>query len=275
MLVGELGEAELRARPQHQLLREARRVHGSQRARIDEVGDEVAVRHRVDAVAERARETELLRDGRGIDVIGNARERTGAERRHGRALPRLGDARAVAAQRLDVREQVVREGDRLRALQVGIARQHRVDFGFGASHERGRERLDRGVELVQQLDDQQAKVERDLVVAAARRMQLAAGGADALGERALDRGVDVLRVGGPDVRPGLDLCGDVPKGGGDLFRLFTTDDLLASEHARVRDAAAHIVQRDALVELERRREIADARVEGSREPPRPQRLRRG
>ena len=234
---------ELRARPEDQLLRETRRVHRGERADVGEIGDEVTVGDGIDAVAERARQIELARDRRRIDRIRHARERAGTERRHRRALARLVHAHPVAPQRLDVREQVVRERDRLRALQVRVSRHHRVDLGRSPLDESPREREQRAVETVQQLDDEQAQVQRDLVVAAAAGVQLSADGAGALGQHALDRRMHVLRIGGPREGPVRDLGRDALELAHERGGLVLRDDALTPQHPRVRDAAAHVVRR--------------------------------
>ena len=175
VLVGELGEAELGAGPQHELLGQTRCMHRGERARVRELRDEVAIGDGVDAVAERPGELQLFRDGGGIDRIRHAGERAGAERRDRRARSRASAIRARSRRRsLDVREQVMRERDRLRALEVRVAGQHGVDLGLGALDERQRERFRRTIKVVEQLDDEQAQVERDLIVPAARGVQLAA-----------------------------------------------------------------------------------------------------
>src|SRR5262249_45062573 len=53
-----------------------------------------------------------------------AGERGGAERTFVEALPRVGEAAAVARRHLDIGEQMVPEGHRLGGLQVGEARHH-------------------------------------------------------------------------------------------------------------------------------------------------------
>src|SRR6185503_5249791 len=146
--------------------------------------------------AERALEAELLRDRLRVDGIRHASERARAKRRDRRAVARLGDAPAVAAKRLDVRHEVVRERDRLRALEVRVPGHRRVHFELGALEKRERETLHRTVERVEQLDDEEAQVERDLVVAAAGGVKLPAEGADALGEHALHGGMHILSVTG-------------------------------------------------------------------------------
>src|SRR5205814_4676937 len=117
--VTDLRESELRAGPKDELLRQPRGVDRAQRRDERQLGDEVPIRDRVDAVAERALETELARDRVRVDRVWRAGEGRRAERRDTRALASLRDASAIAPDGLDVREQMVREGNRLSALKVG------------------------------------------------------------------------------------------------------------------------------------------------------------
>src|SRR5258708_12538300 len=80
----------------------------------------------------------------------------------------------------------------------------------------------------------------------------------------------VLRVAGPRERAGPELIGDRLETGDERGRVLCRKDLLPAEHPRVGDASAHVVERDALVELERRGERADLRVEPPCEPPLPE-----
>ena len=69
-----------------------------------------------------------------------------------------------------MREEMVRERDRLCALQVRISRHHGVDLAGGPLHQGTREREKSGVEPVEQLHDEKAQIERDLIVSAAAGM---------------------------------------------------------------------------------------------------------
>ena len=63
----------------------------------------------------------------------------------------------------------------------------------------------RRVEGIERVAHIQAEIQRDLVVARARRVQTAAGGSDQLGQPALDVEVDVLELGREDEASALDL----------------------------------------------------------------------
>src|SRR5438552_844712 len=80
-------------------------------------------------------------------------------------------------------------------------------------------------------------------------------------EHPLDRRVHVLRVRGPRERAGPELGGDGVESGDERIRVVRPEDALTSEHPGVGDAPAHVVQGDALVELEGRRERPDRRIE--------------
>ena len=110
-----------------------------------------------------------------------AGQRTGAERRHRGALVPVPQAVDVAGQRVHVGQQVVGQQHRLGVLQVRHARHRDVAMPLGqpdrARVSRSAIALHEPADVVAQV---QAKVGRDLVVAAAPGPQLAAEGAEAL-----------------------------------------------------------------------------------------------
>src|SRR6266550_4822262 len=118
-----------------------------------------------------------------------AGQRAGAQGRCRGALSGLGDALAVPPERFDVREKVMREGDRLRALKVRVSGEDRLHLILSTRDERSRELEHRALEIVQQLDHEETQVERDLIVAASCGMKLAGDLARARAQSMLDRGV--------------------------------------------------------------------------------------
>ena len=120
--VVEHGEAELLGRPQHPLLADPREVHAHEREIEQRLGHEVAVAHRVERVVEHLREAEIGGVAGRVDRERGTRQRTGAERRHVEPVDGREQAVDVAGERPPVGHQVVREQDRLRALEVGVAR---------------------------------------------------------------------------------------------------------------------------------------------------------
>ena len=119
-------EAELRRRPEHDLLGEARQVHGADRGR----GRAPPARNR----GRRRRRANWRSAGRSRAPSRSSRGRSGTRCR--RAPPRragirsaacgIGEAAAVARQHLDIGEQMMAEGHRLRALQMREAGHDRV-----------------------------------------------------------------------------------------------------------------------------------------------------
>jgi len=81
----------------------------------------------------------------------------------------------------------MRQRDGLCALQVRVTGKHCVDLAVRSLDERHGQLAQRAVELVAQIDHEETQVEGDLVVAAARRMQLSRDRTDALAQHALDR----------------------------------------------------------------------------------------
>ena len=131
----------------------------------------------------------------GIERQARTGERARAERRDVGALQAVAPAVEIAAERPEVREQMVREQHRLRPLEVRVAGEVHVGGFLGPAQQHRLELVD-ARRLHPALAAQvQAQIERDLVVAAAAGVQLGAGRARDLGDAALDRGVDVL-VGG-------------------------------------------------------------------------------
>src|SRR5204863_6958791 len=103
------------------------------------------------------------------------------------------DARAIAPDGLDVREQMVREGYRLRALKVGVAGHDSLDLVRRPGDE-GPPELPQGiVQRIERVEGEEAEVERDLVVAAARGVQRAADGPVARRQGLHDAGVNDFR----------------------------------------------------------------------------------
>ncbi len=130
-LVVHRDEAELVARPQDELLGEAREVHLADRARVGQVEQEVAVADGVHRVLAHRREAEARRHVLAVERVRRAGERRAAERQHVGGVVRVAQAREVAAEHLRVGEQVVAEQHRLRLLQVRVAGHHRAEMLLG------------------------------------------------------------------------------------------------------------------------------------------------
>ena len=221
-VLGQPREAELARRPEHELLADPREVREEHGARVEVVEREVAVGDGVDRVAHLVR--------RRRDRQRRAGERAGAERRRRRLGGREREPRPVALEHLDPREQVVAERDRLRALQVRVAGHRRAGLRFGAREDRARERDERGVGLGAGVGDVEPECGRDLVVARAAGVDLAAD----VAELPLDRRVHVLVrwIDRLDRRQPL----------GHLFELRVVEDPRRVEPLRVEQRALDVVR---------------------------------
>jgi len=149
--VGDGDEAETRAHPDHQLLRQAGDVHHRHRRGGEEFDREVPVGHGVERVLAHAVEPQLLRHRLAVDREARAGEGGGAQRQAVHAAARIHEALRIPAEHLEIGHQMVAEGDRLghlqvrepghqglgvlpgqveqRFAQVAVERQQRVDLG--------------------------------------------------------------------------------------------------------------------------------------------------
>ena len=148
--------------------------------RVEVVEREVAIRDGVDRVAHLARRRRKLERRAG--------ERTRAERALGGSLGGRSEARPVAVEHLDPREQVMPERDRLRALEVRVAGHDGVRLRLGEREHDERERVDRLTRLGARVEHVHAERRGDLIVARPPRVDLAPD----VAEETLDRRVDVL-----------------------------------------------------------------------------------
>jgi hypothetical protein len=164
-----------------------------------------------------------------------------------------------------VRQQVMRQVDRLRALQVRVSRHRPVEVGLGLVGEHGHQAVDRldGVQRAGAHEHRQ--VGRDLVVARAGRVDLAADAADDLGQPAFDRHVDVLVVGVHLEAAGVDLGANGLEAALELGELAGVDDRAAREHPHVRERLLDVVGGEPEVEADRPVEGVERRVPRPRE----------
>jgi hypothetical protein len=144
---------------------------------------------------------ELARHEAAVGVEVHARQRPRAERELGRGAQHELEARGVAAEHPEVREQVVRQVHGLRALEMRVARHRPVLVALGERDEHALQTLELLERLQRVRASEHRHVGRDLVVARARGVQLAADRPDDLRQPALDRHVDVLVVVAEAKRP--------------------------------------------------------------------------
>ena len=118
-------EAELGAGPEHDLLREPRAVHHRDCRAGLKLEHEIAIGDGVDTVGRCHLEAELSRRVVSVDRIRHAGQGAAAERPDVEAGVAGPEALLVALKHLEVGQEVMREQNRLGALQVRVARHDR------------------------------------------------------------------------------------------------------------------------------------------------------
>ena len=267
----ELGERELLAREDDDLLGEPREVHERERAGVQQVAHEVAIGDRVDACSRTsaAKPSSAAVHG-GIERQARAGERAGAERRDVGRVVGAAQPLVVARERPGVRGEVVAEQHRLGALQVRVARQH---------ERRARRAPRRRAPAAARRRARRAAGRRPWPRAASRpRPGRCASAPRARGGRAA-RAARRAGARGSCGRPR-----PARRRSAARARASATASVSASaassrpcraEHADVHDRGAHVVGEQRPVDRQRARELEQDRVETARQAARPERAARG
>ena len=135
-----------------------------------------------------------------------------AQRRQGRTRIPIHQALHIAQHRLRVGQQVMGKHNGLRLLQMGEARADALHMLLGLLNQRllqTQHLVGDGARMVAQ---EQAQIIGRLVIARASGTQLAAQGAQALGQYAFDKGVYVLVIQGGMQAPGGKILTDAVQG---------------------------------------------------------------
>ena len=158
---------------------------------------------------------------------------------------------------------MVAEIERLGALHVRVAGQGPILVAFGALEQRAHQRGEQiAIGAASPLSHEQRQVGGDLIVARARRVQLAADGAGELGQAALDRHVDVLVLLGEGEIAGLELGRDPIEARVDLLELLVREDPERAERAGVGPRLRDILRPQAPVIADRGVEAPEERILG-------------
>ena len=230
-------------------------MHHHRRDVEKDLEGEVAVAHRVEAVD--ARCVEAQRRGRhlAVDVVRCARQRGTAQRRDVVAAAAVDETLDVAFEHGSIRQHVVAEVDRLGVLQVRHARDQRFGVLLRDVDDHFRHLFEQLGDLEVLAKDVTAEVDRHLVVAAARRVQLAARFADDRRQAVLDRHVQVFVADLTLELARLDLLEYLRHAVLDGFELFGRKNALLFEHRRMRQRALDVLAVEAAVEHNRRVEF--------------------
>ena len=241
-----------------------------QRRRRAEFHAIVAVGHPVQAVRARRVEAKHLRGESAVDRVGRRRERTASERAEIHQLEAIEHARHVALEHLDIRHHVVRERDRLSALQVRVPGHHRLEVFLGDRDERLDQLAQHAADLIYALAQIHAQIDRDLIVARARGVQLFARRTEALCQLLFDEHMNVFRLGIDRQLALVDVVEYCGKFACDLLCVIGGNDPLPAQHRDVRDAAGDVLTVHRAVERHRTVEVVDPRVELFGEPALPE-----
>jgi hypothetical protein len=206
--VGQLDEAELGGGPQGEVGGQTAHVHAGDGRRGQELHEEVPIADGVETVRAHGREGEVAGQGLAVDGEPGAGQRAAAQRQHVGAGPAGPEALAVALEHEHVGQQMVAQHDRLGPLQVRVARHGRLHGAPRPVDQDGLGVAEPAVQPVHRIFQIEALVQRDLVVARAPRVELAAQGPDQLHQATLDIHVNVLELGPERKGPGLELAAD-------------------------------------------------------------------
>ncbi len=218
---------------------------GQRRQKLHRV---IAVGDRVHAVAGRPVEPEQAGGVGAVQRIGRAREGPGAERAEVQALLHVGKARAVPAEHLKIGAEMVRQGCRLRFLQVREARHEGVFVLFHQPQEDLQQLPELPVDRPDFIAHIQLHVQRHLVVAAAAGMQFFAGLPHARGQVGFHKAVDVLVFLRDFQLPALHVGKDAVQPAKNLVALLLREDFLLRQHPHMGPAPLDVLLQQAPVE---------------------------
>ena len=221
------------------------------RGRRERLEREVAVGDAVERIGGRPVEKKRLGGHLAVDRERGAGERGGAERTFVEALARVLEAPRIAPQHLDIGDEMMAEGDRLRRLQMGEAGH---DHGRAVQRTRGERALqlgDLGQHGVDRVAHPEAEIDGDLVVARARGVQPPGRRADDLGQAAFDVHMDVFERARERKRSCLDFASDLGETLGDRLGVGGFDDALGGEHGEMGLGRRDILGGQLAVEIDR------------------------
>ena len=254
--IGNLNEGKLRARPENHIFREAREVDGKQSRVSRELHHEIAITHRIHRVLSDSglavfiHELEQACDQLAVDRHRGPCDCTAPQWTLVQAPVRIVQTATIPFEHFHVGEQVMREVDRLRTLEMGITGNHHVRELLAQSHQRALKTRDLVTQRADLVSQPEPDVQCDLVVPRTGSMQLRPGG-DTSRELRLDIHVHILELGLPSELPRLDLHRDLIQAVEDFFELLDGEHSNLAQHGRVRLRALDIVKPQPMIERNR------------------------
>ena len=253
-------KAKLRARPEDEILGDARKVHAGQRAGGGELDEHVAVGHGIHGILRHPRPAATVDEAErpggefAVDAQRSAGDGPGAQRAPVGVVGCFGQALVVALEHLQPRQKMMRQRHRLRPLEVGVAGNEHVAVRLG----HGQQRAPGSAELCLQdrarLLEEEPHVGGHLVVAAAGGVK-SGGGGHTLRQRLLDVHVHVLQPGTPAEPPRFNFAQDFIQPRTDGVAVFFGDEADVREHGGVGLAALNVKNGEAPVERHRLAEL--------------------
>src|SRR5262249_46831427 len=128
--IGQFDKAKFTARPQHQLFGEAAQMHAQDGTSGEEFDEKITIRYRVEAVLTDARKAQEFGDMVSVNGQGSTSQGSCTKRQHVDALTALLQPFLVTAAHVIISEQVMGEKHGLRALEMGIPRDHNITVAF-------------------------------------------------------------------------------------------------------------------------------------------------
>ena len=252
--VCQLDESKVLAHPNDQLFRQAADVHHAQRGRCCELDGKVAVAHRIQAVLAQLRlalgvdHAQGLGDTRTVQRVGGASQ---CSRPQGQAVDAVSDfthALFVPREHFHIRQQVVRQADGLRHLQMGETGHHGLGVLGRNLHQSALQVVEQFADGVDFIAQPQAHIGRHLVVAAAAGVQALACVAHQLGQPCFDVEVNVFEFQLPLELAAFNVLCDLLQAALDVGQVLRVDDALRLQHLGMGQAASDVSLPQALVE---------------------------
>jgi len=238
-------------------------VHHADRHGAAQLNAEIAVGHTVDGVAAGGCKAQLLRRVEAVQRVGRARQCARAKRALGvHAAGGVLQAAQIAQQHPGVGHQLVAEGHRLGALQMGVAGHNVACPLLGLVTKHVDKLFDLALEMLAGGTQVQPDIQRHLVVAAAAGVQPLTRIADAGGQRLLDESMHILGVGVDLQCAAVQILQNRVQTFVNIVHILLGDDTLSAQHGRVDKAALNILLDHPRVKADGRVKIVYAAVNG-------------
>ena len=267
--VVEFYEGKFARAPEDDFFADAAQVDHEDGCCREEFHDVVAVADGVEAVGINCVEVQLVSYVLTVDREGRAGKCACAERHDVAAFVHAFEAGEIALEHGEVRHHVMREQDRLRALEMRVAGHDHVFVFFCGVGKCFLQCFDELCYFDRFAAHVHMRVECYLVVAASCCVQSAAGFADGFSQAFFDVHMNVFEIDGEIEIACFDLGEDVLETADDCFYIVVAQNAHFVEHFGMGDAAGDVFMVHALIEVDRSLKFIDHFVGGFGEPAAP------